>query len=228
MAAGNQTDHYIQDATEQDLVYRVQKLLVLDNLAVTDNWQKKKKEFDDRLVEKKIVTKYAKSDYKVCLDNHYLQVYKELKDYRPNIKFNIVWIGRDGRNESKKGDFILVYEDGKVVSYSLKVYKNGFASIQVRSGTYNSTFLSIILKEFALPDVGMYSNPIPEEEWKNYSNRKYVTKFSGGQSLAIRDIVLKYLGLDDAIDVIHQLDKVRTDSIAVSYTHLTLPTNREV
>ena len=213
MAAGNQTDHYIQDATEQDLVYRVQKLLVLDNLAVTDNWQKKKKEFDDRLVEKKIVTKYAKSDYKVCLDNHYLRVYNELKDYRPNIKFNIVWIGRDGRNESKKGDFILVYEDGKVVSYSLKVYKNGFASIQVRSGTYNSTFLSIILKEFALPDVGMYSNPIPEEEWKNYSNRKYVTKFSGGQSLAIRDIVLKYLGLDDAIDVIHQLDKVRTDSI---------------
>ena len=213
MAAGNQTDHYIQDATEQDLVYRVQKLLVLDNLAVTDDWQEKKKEFDDRLVEGGIVKKYPKSDQAGCIDISYSLIYQQLKNYRSNIKFDIIWIGRDGRNESKKGDFILVYEDGKVVSYSLKVYKNGFASIQVRSGTYNSTFLSIILKEFALPDVGMYSNPIPEEEWKNYSNRKYVTKFSGGQSLAIRDVVLKYLGLDDAIDVIHQLDKVRTDSI---------------
>ena len=214
MGAGNQTDHYIQDATEQDLVYRVQKLLVLDNLAVTDDWQEKKKEFDDRLVEKKIVTKYAKSAYKVCLDNHYLQVYNKLKDYRSGIKFDIVWIGRDGRNESKKGDFILTYEDGKVVSYSLKVYKKGYASIQVRSGTYNSWILSIILKDYALPSVGMYSNPIPEEEWKNYSNRKYVTKFDGGKSLAIRDIVLKYLGLNSAIDLLHALDKVKEDSIA--------------
>ena len=214
MAAGNQTDHYIQDATEQDLVYRVQKLLVLDNLAVTDDWQEKKKEFDDRLVEKKIVTKYATSAYKACLDNHYLQVYNKLKDYRSGIKFDIVWIGRDGRNESKKGDFILTYEDGKVVSYSLKVYKKGYASIQVRSGTYNSWILSIILKDYALPSVGMYSNPIPEEEWKNYSNRKYVTKFDGGKSLAIRDIVLKYLGLNSAIDLLHALDKVKEDSIA--------------
>ena len=214
MAAGNQTDHYIQDATEQDLVYRVQKLLVLDNLAVTDDWQEKKKEFDDRLVEKKIVTKYTKSAYKVCLDNHYLQVYNKLKDYRSGIKFDIVWIGRDGRNESKKGDFILTYEDGKVVSYSLKVYKKGYSSIQVRSGTYNSWILSIILKDYALPSVGMYSNPIPEEEWKNYSNKKYVTKFDGGHSLAIRDIVLKYLGLNSAIDLLHALDKVKEDSIA--------------
>ena len=214
MAAGNRTEHYIQDATEQDLVYRVQKFLVLDNLAVTDDWQEKKKEFDDRLVEKKIVTKYAKSAYKVCLDNHYLQVYNKLKDYRSGIKFDIVWIGRDGRNESKKGDFILTYEDGKVVSYSLKVYKKGYASIQVRSGTYNSWILSIILKDYALPSVGMYSNPIPEEEWKNYSNRKYVTKFDGGKSLAIRDIVLKYLGLNSAIDLLHALDKVKEDSIA--------------
>ena len=37
MGAGSQTDHYIQDATEQDLVYRVQELLVRDNFAVTDN-----------------------------------------------------------------------------------------------------------------------------------------------------------------------------------------------
>ena len=47
MGAGSQTDHYIQDATEQDLVYRVQELLVRDNFAVTDNVEIKKKEFDE-------------------------------------------------------------------------------------------------------------------------------------------------------------------------------------
>ena len=125
-----------------------------------------------------------------------------------------------GRNESKKGDFILRYEDGLEVSYSLKVYVKGYASIQVRSGTYNSWILSIILKEYALPSVGMYSNPIPEDEWKEltkgmkYSIRKYKSKFDGGKSLAIRDIVLKYLGLNSAIDLLHALDKVKEDSIA--------------
>ena len=221
MGAGSSTDHYIQDATEQDLVYRVQQLLVRDDLAVTDDWQKKKKEFDDRLAQKKIVTKYAKSDYKLCLDNHYLEIYDKFKNYRPGVKFDIIWIGRDGRNESKKGDFILVYEDGEVVvSYSLKVYVKGYASIQVRSGTYNSLVLSIILKDLALPSVGMYRNPIPKEKWKDLTKgmkasiRKYKSKFDGGKSLAVRDIVLKYLGLDSAIDLLHDLDKIKEDSIA--------------
>ena len=220
MAAGNRTEHYIQDATEQDLVYRVQKLLVLDNLAVTDDWQEKKKEFDDRLVEGGIVKKYPKSDQAGCIDKSYSLIYQQLKNYRSNIKFDIIWIGKDGRNESKKGDFILRYEDGLEVSYSLKVYVKGYASIQVRSGTYNSWILSIILKEYALPSVGMYSNPIPEDEWKaltkgmKQSIRKYKSKFDGGKSLAVRDIVLKYLGLNSAIDLLHALDKVKEDSIA--------------
>ena len=220
MAAGNRTDHYIQDATEQDLVYRVQKLLVLDNLAVTDDWQEKKKEFDDRLVEGGIVKKYPKSEQAGCIDRSYSLIYDDLKNYRPNIKFDIIWIGKDGRNESKKGDFIIRYEDGLEISFSLKVYVKGYASIQVRSGTYNSWVLSIILKKYALPSVGMYSNPIPEDEWKELTKgmkqsiRKYKSKFDGGKSLAVRDIVLKYLGLNSAIDLLHALDKVKEDSIA--------------
>ena len=220
MAAGNRTEHYIQDATEQDLVYRVQKFLVLDNLAVTDDWQEKKKEFDDRLVEGGIVKKYPKSDQAACIDRSCNLIYNNLKNYRSNIKFDIIWIGKDGRNESKKGDFIIRYEDGLEISFSLKVYVKGYASIQVRSGTYNSWVLSIILKKYALPSVGMYSNPIPEDEWKEltkgmkYSIRKYKSKFDGGKSLAIRDIVLKYLGLNSAIDLLHALDKVKEDSIA--------------
>ena len=220
MGAGSREDHYIQDATEQDLVYRIQKRLVDDNLAVTNDWEKKKKEFDKRLVKGKIVKKYPKSDQAECIDRSFDLIYQQLKNYRPNIKFDAVWIGKDGRNESKKGDFIIVYEDGKEISYSLKVYVKGYASIQVRSGTYNSWILSIILKEYALPSVGMYSNPIPEDEWKEltkgmkYSIRKYKSKFDGGKSLAIRDIVLKYLGLNSAIDLLHALDKVKEDSIA--------------
>jgi hypothetical protein len=213
MGAGSQTDHYIQDATEQDLVYRVQELLVRDNFAVTDNVEIKKKEFDDRLIDKKIVSLYASSDYKKCLDKNLIKVYNALISHRPGIKFDIVWIGKDGRNESKKGDIIAVYEDGVIISYSLKVYKEGIASIQVRSGTYNSTFLSIILKDYALPQVGMYSNPIPKNEWKSFCKTAYKDKFNGGKSLKIRDAVLQYLGLEDAIEVLHQLDQIKIDSI---------------
>ena len=213
MGAGSQTDHYIQDATEQDLVYRVQELLVRDNFAVTDNVEIKKKEFDDRLIDKKIVSLYASSDYKKCLDKNLIKVYNALISHRSGIKFDIVWIGKDGRNESKKGDIIAVYEDGVIVSYSLKVYKEGISSIQVRSGTYNSTFLSIILKDYALPQVGMYSNPIPKNEWKSFCKTTYKNKFSGGKSLKIRDAVLQYLGLEDSIEVLHQLDQIKIDSI---------------
>ena len=223
MGAGNQTDHLIQDATEQDLVHRIQKRLVLDNLAVTDDWQKKKKEFDDRLVDGKIVKKYPKSDQAKCIDRSFDLIYQQLKNYRPNIKSDIIWIGKDGRNESKKGDFILVYEDGKEISYSLKVYVNGYASIQVRSGTFNSFFLGIVLMEYASPAVGMYKNPISKEEWKEVAKREgmtyhhrrnYKEVFSGGKSLAIRDVGLRHLGLDSAVDTLHALDQVKEDSIA--------------
>ena len=94
MGAGSQTDHYIQDATEQDLVYRVQELLVRDNFAVTDNVEIKKKEFDDRLIDKKIVSLYASSDYKKCLDKNLIKVYNALISHRSGIKFDIVWIMR--------------------------------------------------------------------------------------------------------------------------------------
>lgn len=213
MGAGSQTDHYIQDATEQDLVSRVQECLVLDGLAVNDDWQSKKKEFEDRLADKKIINLYAESEYKECLDKQFTQVYDSLKQHRPGVKFDVVWIGKDGRNQSKKGDIIAVYEDDIVVSYSLKVYKEGIASIQVRSGTYNSTFLSIILQDYALPEVGMYKNPIPKSEWKTFCKGAYKDKFSGGKSLKVRDAVLKYLGLEDALEVMHQLDQIKIDSI---------------
>tara|TARA_B100001113_G_scaffold270805_1_gene225583 strand:+ start:584 stop:1801 length:1218 start_codon:yes stop_codon:yes gene_type:complete len=223
MGAGSREDHYIQDATEQDLVYRLQKLLVDDNLAVTNDWEKKKKKFDKRLVKGEIVKKYPKSDQAKCIDRSFDLIYQQLKNYRPNIKFDVVWIGRDGRNESKKGDFILVYEDGKEISFSLKVYVGGYATIQVCSGTFNSTFLKLVLMEYALPAVGMYKNPIPREEWKEvakregmtyYHRRNYKEVFSGGKSLAVRDVVLKYLGLDSAVDTLHALDQVKEDSIA--------------
>jgi hypothetical protein len=212
MGAGSRTDHYIQDATEQDLVYRIQRDLVLDGLALTNDWEEKKYEFDTRISERNIVRSYEKSDYKKCLDNQYTTVYNALKNYRPGIKFDVVWIGKDGRNESKKGDLICVYEDGVNASYSLKVYKDGISSIQVRSGTYNSTFVSILLHEYAIPGVGMYTNPIPKDEWKTYCSGVYKKEFSS-RSDKVRDAVLKYLGMDDVLPVMHELDQIKEDSI---------------
>ena len=215
MGAGSQKDHYIQDATELDFVYRIQKLLVSDNLSVTDSAQIRKKEFKDRLSDKNIISAYNSSDYKLCLDINLLKVYNCLISYRPGIKFDVFWIAKDGRNESKKGDLVIVYQDGKIVSFSLKVYAkdNGIPNIQVRSGTFNSTFLSIILKDYTLPKVGMYRNPIPKNEWKLFCKCPYKDKFSGGKSLKIRDAVLRYLGMEDAIEVLHQLDQIKDDSI---------------
>ena len=215
MGAGSQKDHYIQDATELDFVYRIQKLLVSDNLSVTDSAQIRKKEFKDRLSDKNIISAYNSSDYKLCLDINLLKVYNCLISYRPGIKFDVFWIAKDGRNESKKGDLVIVYQDGKIVSFSLKVYAkdNGIPNIQVRSGTFNSTFLSIILKDYTLPKVGMYRNHIPKNEWKLFCKCPYKDKFSGGKSLKIRDAVLRYLGMEDAIEVLHQLDQIKDDSI---------------
>ena len=46
MGAGSRKDHYIQDAAEAYIVYRLQDLAVKNNTALTNSAEDKKKLFD--------------------------------------------------------------------------------------------------------------------------------------------------------------------------------------
>ena len=147
MGAGQKQDHWIQDGSELYFVAKLQEELCNRNFNITDDIDKKMKDVYDHFNKRKCgMDIFTKSPYKINVDKHINNIATDLiKKY--DKKMDVISVEVEYRNKCKKGDFILRFEDGSEVSYSLKNYKKNFRTIQVCSGTFPSLASRFVLTD---------------------------------------------------------------------------------
>jgi len=202
MGAGSRKDHYIQDAAEAYIVYRLQDLAVKNNTALTNSAEDKKKLFNIYCYDRGIESDFNKSVYKENIDAVVDKFYSDLIKEYPNKKFDFVDVEKEFRDKKWKGDFIIQFEDESYVSFSLKNYKKGFDRIQLCSGTWHS-FLNNFL--FKSAGVGTFIDPYTQEVFQGCDYER-------------RDSLVDRLGYSDLKNVYNFFDNVNT-TIKEYYTY---------
>ena len=202
MGAGCTKDHFIQDAAEAYIVYLLQAHAVENKVAITDDVAEKHNTFIQYCEDRDILDEFSKSIYKENIDVVIDKFILDLLAKYPNRKFDFVDVEREFRDKKLKGDFIIQFEDGSLISFSLKNYKKGFNRIQLCSGTWHS-FLNNFLFESA--GVGTFFNPFTQEVFQG-CNREY------------RDSLIEKLGYDALKEVYTFFDSIN-DTIKKFYTY---------
>ena len=202
MGAGCTKDHFIQDAAEAYIVYLLQAHAVENKVAITDDVAEKHNTFIQYCEDRDILDEFNKSIYKENIDVVIDKFILDLLAKYPNRKFDFVDVEREFRDKKLKGDFIIQFEDGSSISFSLKNYKKGFDRIQLCSGTWHS-FLNNFLFESA--GVGTFFNPFTQEVFQG-CNREY------------RDSLIEKLGYDALKEVYTFFDSIN-DTIKKFYTY---------
>ena len=137
--AGSSIDHYIQDATEIYLAAELQKIAELNNVAISDCSATQESEWTTYCADRQVMSKFIASKYKKNVDATKSAIISELITKYPNRKFYFTCVDAEFRNKNLKGDLLITFDNCDQISVSVKNYKNGFDSIQVCSGTFNST-----------------------------------------------------------------------------------------
>ena len=202
MGAGCTKDHFIQDAAEAYIVYLLQAHAVDNKVAITDDVAEKHNTFIQYCEDRDVLDEFNKSIYKENIDVVIDKFILDLLAKYPNRKFDFVDVEREFRDKKLKGDFIIQFEDGSLISFSLKNYKKGFDRIQLCSGTWHS-FLNNFLFESA--GVGTFFNPFTQEVFQG-CNREY------------RDSLIEKLGYDALKEVYTFFDSIN-DTIKKFYTY---------
>ena len=194
MGAGTCEDHYIQDAAECYWVYLCQKYLAsLDPPLNISSVEERKTEFTEYCSTRDIVECFDKSDYKKNMDLCVVKWVQKLIEKYPGKKMDITNVEAEYRNESKKADFIIIFEDKQIIPVSLKNYRCGYDSIQLKSGTWHS-----FINGFALnvaPGPGMYIDYRTGKKFKAQS-----------KSLKRRNENYEILGFSEIVSDLEQLD----------------------
>lgn len=196
MGAGSSIDHYIQDAAEAYIVFKLQELAVENDVALTDDVGDKFSTFMAYCSERGISQEFGDSVYKENIDAVVDSFFQNLISKYPDRKFDVVDVEKNFRDLKLKGDFAIYFSEDDFVSFSLKNYKKGYDRIQVCSGTWNS-FLNNILFESA--GVGMFINPNTKERFK-------------GSNRTVRDQLIESMGFSSEIysEFDNILDDVRS------------------
>ena len=202
MGAGCTKDHFIQDAAEAYIVYLLQAYAVENKVAISDDVAEKHNTFIEYCEDRDILDEFNKSIYKKNIDVVIDKFILDLLSKYPNRKFDFVDVEREFRDKKLKGDFIIQFEDGSSISFSLKNYKKGFNRIQLCSGTWHS-FLNNFLFESA--GVGTFFDPFTQEVFQG-CNREY------------RDSLIEKLGYDALKEVYTFFDSIN-DTIKKFYTY---------
>jgi len=168
--AGTATEHFIQDAAEIWLTARLQEEAERLGVASKSISSEINKEFEKACVNGKIETKFYKSKYFKNIEATYQSIVQDLIKKYPNSKFHFQCVDAEFRNLGKKGDILIHVDDGRKISVSVKNYQNGYSSIQVCSGTFNSTLNNILFDDTDCSP-GMYISPYGVK-FKG-SNREY-------------------------------------------------------
>jgi hypothetical protein len=202
MGAGCTKDHFIQDAAEAYIVYLLQSYAVDNKVAITDDVAAKYNAFIEYCEDRDVLDEFNQSIYKKNIDVVIDKFILDLLAKYPNRKFDFVDVEREFRDKKLKGDFIIRFEDGSSISFSLKNYKKGFNRIQLCSGTWHS-FLNNFLFESA--GVGTFFDPFTQEVFQG-CNREY------------RDSLIEKLGYDALKEVYTFFDTIN-DTIKKFYTY---------
>jgi hypothetical protein len=202
MGAGCTKDHFIQDAAEAYIVYLLQAHAVKNKVAITDDVAVKYNTFIEYCEDRDVLDEFNKSIYKKNIDVVIDKFFLDLLAKYPNRKFDFVDVEREFRDKKLKGDFIIRFENGLSISFSLKNYKKGFNRIQLCSGTWHS-FLNNFLFESA--GVGTFFDPFTQEVFQG-CNREY------------RDSLVEKLGYDALKEVYTFFDTIN-DTIKKFYTY---------
>ena len=202
MGAGCTKDHFIQDAAEAYIVFKLQQLAVENGIAITDDVQEKENTFVDYCKYRDIISDFDSSIYKQNIDTIIDKFFSDLLAKYPGRKFDFVDVEREFRDKKLKGDFIVQFEDQSYISFSLKNYKKGFNRIQLCSGTWHS-FLNNFLFESA--GVGTFIDP-------------YTQKVFQGCDREYRDNLIEKLGYSSLMEVYNFFDAVN-DTIKEFYTY---------
>lgn len=195
MGAGSSIDHYIQDAAEAYIVFKLQELAVENDVALTDDVGDKFSTFMAYCSERGISQEFGDSVYKENIDAVVDSFFQNLISKYPDRKFDVVDVEKEFRDLKLKGDFAIYFSEDDCVSFSLKNYKNGYDRIQLCSGTWNS-FLNNFLFESA--GVGMFIDPITKQRFKG-SNRTF------------RDQLIESMGFSSLKEIYNQFDNILDD-----------------
>ena len=156
--AGTSAEHYVQDAAEIYLAALLQQEAENQEVALKHTSKELLKECSVYCTDRNVEKKFLSSKYRRNIDVTYKQIIQDLIKKYPDRKFHFKYVDVEYRNLGKKGDLVIVFDDGEEISVSVKNYQNGYSSIQVCSGTFNST-----LNNFLFDDTncspGMYIAP---------------------------------------------------------------------
>lgn len=195
VGAGNTKKHYIQDAAEAWIVYRLQKLSVENGTAITDNVEEKLSNFINHCEERGIVNDFYKSSYMGNVEAIVENFYNDIVKKHPNKKFDVVDVEKEFRDKNLKGDFIIYFDENEYISFSLKNYEGGYDRIQLCSGT----FLSFLNNFLFVPDgVGMFINPHTDKRFK-------------GSNSEIRNNILNGMGLSSLIPFYSKIEDIQEE-----------------
>ena len=156
--AGTSAEHYVQDAAEIYLAALLQQEAENQEVALKHTSKELLKEFSVYCTDRNVEKKFLSSKYRRNIDVTYKQIIQDIIKKYFDRKFHFKYVDVEYRNLGKKGDLVIVFDDGEEISVSVKNYQNGYSSIQVCSGTFNST-----LNNFLFDDTncspGMYIAP---------------------------------------------------------------------
>ena len=136
--AGSSIDHYIQDAAEIYLAAELQKEAELSGVAISDCSATQESEWTTYCADRQVMSKFIASKYKKNVDATKSAIISELITKYPNRKFYFTCVDAEFRNKNLKGDLLITFDNCEQISVSVKNYKNGFDSIQVCSGKFNT------------------------------------------------------------------------------------------
>ncbi|UNH61141.1 hypothetical protein SSZBM1_24 [Synechococcus phage S-SZBM1] len=168
--AGTSAEHYIQDAAEIYLAARLQEEAEYHGLSQVS----KSNELNERWItycdDRSVLDKFLKSKYRVNVDRVALAIVLDIAKKYPGQQFSFECVDAEFRAIGKKGDLLITFDSGVEVSVSVKNYQNGFDSIQVCSGTFNSTLNNFLFDNTNCAP-GTYINPLTGEKFQG-SNRE--------------------------------------------------------
>jgi len=201
--AGTSIEHYIQDAAEIYLAARLQEEAEYHGVSISQSADSLNEQWVDYCNDRDVLGKFLKSKYRTNVDRVALAIVLDIIKQYPNEKFDFKCVDSEFRAIGKKGDLLITFCSGEQVSVSVKNYQNGFDSIQVCSGTFNST-LNNFLFDSTNCTPGTYINPLTGEKFKG-SNREE------------RDAIVSKM-YPNVLSFYHDLDKIN-DTIRDFYVN---------
>ncbi len=154
MGAGTEKDHYCQDAGEKFIVWQLQKIAVERGKSISGSYQREFEDFFEYVKERNIEEDFYETDYCKIYKKNVEPFFDALEEAHPKSSFNFVDVEKEFRDQNKKGDFVIQFDDGtEEQSVSLKVYRKGYSRPQMCSSTWLSFTSNFFLDKVT---VGVY------------------------------------------------------------------------